>query len=88
MHVDALAITLLPAHDSRHNDQLVLGDVVPDASLGRAGSGDEVEFQGGGELHHEEEEREDGPHCEWRGTHCLGSWTVGTVDRGAVDATW
>lgn len=65
MHVDLLAITLLTAHNGRDDDQLIPRHEVADASLVLAVAGGQVEFQGGGELSHEEEEGEDGPHGEW-----------------------
>lgn len=77
VHVDDLAITLVAAHDSSHDDQLVLGDEVADASLvlAVAGLSGQVEFQSGGDLHHKKEKCEDGPHSEWRGAHGLGIWS-------------
>lgn len=59
MHVDLLAIALLAAHDSSYHDQLVLGHEVTDASLVLAVAGGQVEFEGGGQLDHKEEEGED-----------------------------
>ena len=69
MHVDLLAITLLAVHDSSDHDQLVAGHEVADASLVLAVAGGQFEFQGGDELDREEEEGEDGPHCERSGSH-------------------
>ena len=65
VHVNLLAIALLAAHNGSNDDQLILRDEVADASLVLAVAGGEVEFQGCGELGHEEEEGEDGPHGEW-----------------------
>lgn len=50
MHIHNLSITLLPAHNSSHNDQLVLEDKVAYTSLVVPAAGMQVEFQSGGEL--------------------------------------
>jgi hypothetical protein len=55
MHIHNLPITLLPAHNSSHNDQLVLEDKVAYTSLVVPAVGVQVEFQGGGELDKEQE---------------------------------
>lgn len=65
VHVNLLPITLLTVHNRRNDDQLIPRHEVADASLVLAVAGGEVEFQGCGELGHEEEECEDGPHGEW-----------------------
>lgn len=55
VHVDLLAITFLAAHDSSHNDQLILRHEVADTSLVVAVAGGEFEFKGGCKLDYEEE---------------------------------
>jgi len=50
VHIHNLSITLLPAHNSSHNDQLVLEDKVAYTSLVVPAAGMQVEFQSGGEL--------------------------------------
>lgn len=50
MNVNLLSITLLTAHDSCHDDKLVLKDEVADASLVLSAHSGQVEFQRGGNL--------------------------------------
>ena len=64
MHIERLAITACPAHGRRHDDECVLGDEIPYASLlGRrfvAGVGLNVEFQGRDKGQEEGEEKLEG----------------------------
>jgi hypothetical protein len=57
VHIHNLPITSLPAHNSCHNDQLVLKDKIPYTSLVVPAAGVQVEFQGGGELDKEQEQK-------------------------------
>lgn len=62
MHINNHPIPLLTVHNSRNNNQLILHDEVANTPLVLAGRGEEVEFQGGRELHQEEQrEAQDGP---------------------------
>lgn len=67
VHINHLPIALRPAYTGGHHHELVIPDEVADASFLRGGV--EVEFQGGRELHEDEEEREECPRDELRGPH-------------------
>lgn len=53
MHINSLSVSSVTVQDGRDNDQLLLGDEVPNASLvpGRLALGDgmEIELEGRGE---------------------------------------
>lgn len=83
MHVERLAISSVPAHGGRDDDELVFGDEVADAAFFARGLGTgvglDVELQGGGEGE-EEGEKElhgDGEHCVLAPMQWGGQWSVG-----------
>lgn len=69
MHVNHLSITPFAAHNSRHDDKLVLEHEVAYASLTL--SSDNIELEGGRDLHKKEEKKREGrPHRQSRRPHC------------------
>lgn len=71
MHINNHPIPLLTIHNSGNNNQLILHDEVANAPLVLAAGSEEVEFQGGRELHEQQErEAQDGPQGEVCGPHC------------------